>query len=139
MNEKIVNIKLDAVLSVAQRQGIVFLAIYLALFGPLITGWHVSSGRHALRPPASVASLPQTECSLSAATSADHALTPCEGNPSTSRSGLRLTMTPGTFVLMSAVQPVPLFVIRRAVSVTEREIPLYALDDPPPRYPPRSL
>jgi len=122
-------------LQASQRQLIVFLAVYVVLFGPLLTGWQFGGGRSIKLPAFLPASSEVAPCGQSSDTPSN--LFQCNTIPM--RGLPRIFAVPGTFFL--AVVLIALLLIAHSINL----IPLVRLafppplDDPPPRYPPRSL
>lgn len=126
--------------AVLQRQLIVFLAVYVVLFGPLLTGWQFGGGHTARTLPAHWAQLVPissdgTTCGVQPSTPAN--LLQCSTVPL--RGLPRLFVVPGTFIL--ALLLITLLIIAHQIQImgiVRLALPP-PLDDPPPRYPPRSL
>jgi hypothetical protein len=126
--------------AILQRQLIVFLAVYVVLFGPLLTGWQFGGGHTARTLPASWAQLvaaPSDRATCGAQSSTPANLWQCSTIPL--RGLPRMFVVPGTFIL--ALLLIALLIIAHQIQLLAfvRVALPPPLDDPPPRYPPRSL
>lgn len=129
---------LQALLQSTQRQLIVFLAVYVMLFGPLLTGWQFGGGRVVKFPTVLQAMSAPNDlvlCGSSATTPSN--LLQCSTTPL--RSLPRIFVVPGTFVLALLLIALLLVAFQSQLVPFVRVALPPPLDDPPPRYPPRSL
>jgi hypothetical protein len=126
----------QALLRASQRQLIVFLAVYLALFGPLLTGWHFG-GEPGFDFPQTTAFADTSGVLCGQPAVAPAILMQCGTQPLHNLP--RIFVVPGTFVLALVV--IALLIILHSIQSLPlvRLVRPLLLDDPPPRLPPRSL